>query len=187
MFSVIPSWDALHPLIIHFPIALLLVAPILVLLGMLLPRQSKGLYIAAFSLMALGTISTYVAVSTGEAAGELAERTAGIDKVLEAHEGLAETTQLIFTALTLIFAAIVFAPSFFRRSLARKSSVALNVAFLLFYTAGALVLINVAHQGGRLVHEFGVRAMVTSSPASSSSSVNQKEVEKQKSRPDDNE
>lgn len=187
MFSVIPSWDALHPLIIHFPIALLLVAPILVLLGMLLPRQSRGLYIAAFCLMVLGTISTYVAASTGEAAGELAERTAGVEKVLKAHEGLAETTQLIFTALTGIFAAIVFAPSFFKRSLARKSSVALNVAFLLFYAAGALVLVNVAHQGGRLVHEFGVRAMVTSNPASNTSRANDKEGEKQNSRRDDNE
>ena len=44
----IPSWDGLHPLIIHFPIALLLVAPLLVLVGALL-KPEKGrpvLYVA---------------------------------------------------------------------------------------------------------------------------------------------
>jgi len=32
-FPPIPNWDALHPLIIHFPIALLLIAPIFVVVG----------------------------------------------------------------------------------------------------------------------------------------------------------
>lgn len=183
MLTAIPSWDALHPMIVHFPIALLLVAPILVILGMLLPRQGKGLFMAAFLLMLLGTVSTYIAVSTGEAAVELAEKSPSIERVLEAHEGLAETTQLIFTALTVIFAAIVFAPSLFKRGLARKSFIALNVAFLLFYSAGALVLVNVAHQGGRLVHEFGV----TSAPANNTSSRSQKEPARQQERHDENE
>lgn len=88
--------------------------------------------------------------------------------MLEGHEELAQTTRLIFTALTVIFAAILFAPLLFKRSLGRKSSLALNLAFLLFYSAGTMVLVNVAHQGGRLVHEFGVRAMVTSSSAPTS-------------------
>ena len=40
----IPSWDGLHPLIIDFPIALLLVAPLLVLIGAL-----QGGHISGFS------------------------------------------------------------------------------------------------------------------------------------------
>src|SRR5512138_3423077 len=108
MFPPIPSWDSVHPLIVHFPIALLLVAPILVILGILLPRQSRGLFIAALVLMAIGTIATYFAVATGEAAGELAERTPGVAAVLENHEELADTTRVIFTALTVIFAVILF-------------------------------------------------------------------------------
>ena len=169
MFPPIPSWDAMHPLIVHFPIALLLVAPILVIVGMFLPKHSRGLFIAGFVLMAMGTIATYVAVATGEAAGELAERTPGVAAVLEGHEKLAETTRLIFTALTVIFAAILFSPLLFKRRLGNKSSLVLTLAFLLLYSAGSLVLVNVAHQGGRLVHEFGVRAMVTTTPASAKS------------------
>lgn len=187
MFTAIPSWDALHPMIVHFPIALLLVAPILVILGLLLPRQSKGLFISAVVLMALGTISTYLAVSTGEAAGEIAEKTAGLERVLETHEGLAETTRLIFTALTIIFAAIVFAPSLFKRSLTRNTSIALNVAFLLFYSAGGLVLVNVAHEGGRLVHEFGVRAKTPTPTTATTSKPSDKEPAKPNNRHDENE
>lgn len=169
MFPPIPSWDAVHPLIVHFPIALLLVAPILIIGGMLLPRQRMGLFIAAFGLIAMGTIGTYVAVATGEAAGELAKSTPGIAAILEAHEELAETTRLTFTALTVIFAAILFGPLLFKRRLGHRSSPVLFVAFLLLYSAGSLVLINVAHEGGRLVHEFGVRAMMRTAPTSARS------------------
>lgn len=169
MFPPIPSWDAMHPLIVHFPIALLLVAPIIVIVGMFLPKQSRGLFIAGFVLMVMGTIASYFAVATGEAAGELAERMPGVAVVLEGHEKLAETTRLIFTALTVIFAAILFGPLLFKRQLGHRSSLVLTLAFLLLYSAGSLVLVNVAHQGGRLVHEFGVRAMVTTTPTSARS------------------
>lgn len=186
MLPPIPSWDALHPLIIHFPVALLLVAPILVILGMLLPRQSKGLFIAAFVLMALGTVATYVAVATGEAAGELAERTAGVAAVLEGHEKLAETTRLIFTALTVIFAVILFAPPLFKRNLRYRSWLVLSIAFLILYSAGVVVLVNVAHQGGRLVHEFGVRAMTTSqSPPAQSRATETRKQESKRTDDDD--
>jgi uncharacterized membrane protein len=168
MFPSIPSWDAVHPLIVHFPIALLLVAPILIIVGMLLPGQRMGLFIAAFGLIAMGTIGIYVAEATGEAAGELAKSTPGIAAILEAHEELAETARLIFTALTVIFAAILFGPLLFKRRLGHRSSAVLIVAFLILYSAGSLVLINVAHEGGRLVHEFGVRAMSTTQTSSRS-------------------
>ena len=175
MFPPIPSWDALHPLIIHFPIALLLGAPMLILLGLLLRRHSTGLFIAAFALMALGTIAVYFAVATGEAAGELAERTPGVAAVLAGHEQLAETTRLIFTALTAIFAVVLFGPMLFKRRPGFKSSLVLNLAFLLLYAAGSIVLINVGHQGGRLVHEFGVRASSTTTSTTTSTVSETKE------------
>ena len=164
-FPPIPGWDALHPIIIHFPIALLLVAPVLVLFGIILPKQGRGLMIAALVVMALGTIATYFAVATGESAAELAERTPGVAAVLERHEDLAETTKVIFTVLTIVFAGILFGPSLFKRSLGRKSAALVNLAFLVFYAAGAMVLANVGHEGGRLVHEYGVRAMTGSNQA----------------------
>ncbi|MBK8316106.1 MAG: hypothetical protein IPL01_19700 [Acidobacteria bacterium] len=158
MFPPIPAWDSIHPLVVHFPIALLMIAPILVVIGLLWQKQSRGLYIAALVLMVIGTIGAFVAVSSGQAGEGMAEKIAGAEAILHQHEELAETTRTIFAALTLIFAAILFAPRLFKRELGGKINALVMAAFLIFYLAGTVVLANTAHQGGRLVHEMGVRA-----------------------------
>ncbi len=167
MFALPPlqSWDALHPLVVHFPIVLLMVAPLFVVLGVLLPRSGRAFLVAALVLMVLGTVSVYVAVPTGEATAELADRSPEINAVLEHHEELAETTRTLFTILTVIFAVIVIGPGLLRRKLDRAPAAALSAVFLVFYLAGTLVLVNTAHQGGRLVHEYGVQALIDGGPA----------------------
>ncbi len=162
MLPPIPAWDAMHPIIVHFPVALLLIAPLLIVLGLIFYGQNRTFMISAFVLMLLGTIAAVVAVATGSAAGELAERVANVESVLENHEELAETTRNIFLALTVIFGAIVFVPMVLKKDFGRKVTIPMTLAFLLFYAGGAVVLMNAAHEGGRLVHEFGVRAMVAS-------------------------
>ncbi len=165
----IPSFDALHPLIIHFPVVLLLVAPLFVLMGALLPpRKARPVLAAALLLMLLGAVTVFLAIETGEAAGKLADRTPQINAVLERHEHLAEQTRIIFAALTIAFAALVITPAVLRREPARLSTTVLPLVFLIFYGAGTVSLINTAHNGGRLVHEFGVHALVqpTTTPAS---------------------
>lgn len=162
-FPPLPSWDGLHPLIVHFPIALLLVAPLFVLLGVVLRRGRPFLW-AALILMAIGTAGTFLAVSTGEAAGKLAERTPQINAVLEHHEQLAERTRVGFAVLTAIFAAILV-PAFFRREPGRVVTVVLPLVFLVCYGGGVVLLANTAHNGGRLVHELGVQALIAPAPA----------------------
>ncbi|MBK8149287.1 MAG: hypothetical protein IPN69_10590 [Acidobacteria bacterium] len=165
MLPPIPAWDAMHPIIVHFPIALLLIAPLLIVFGLVFYGQNRAFMISAFVLMLLGTIAAVVAVATGSAAGELAERVANVESVLENHEELAETTRNIFLALTVIFGAIVFVPMILKKDFARKITLPVTLAFLVFYAGGAVVLMNAAHEGGRLVHEFGVKAMVASQNA----------------------
>lgn len=160
-FPPIPAWDALHPLIVHFPIALLLVAPLFIVIGALLQPEKGRVYLfSALILMALGTTAVFVALETGEAAAKLAERTPEINAVLEHHEQLAETTRIAFSVLTVIFAAIILLPRLLRRSPGWLAGRGLLLLFLVVYGAGMLLLVNTAHNGGRLVHEFGVKAMV---------------------------
>ncbi len=166
-----PTWDGLHPLVTHFPIALLLVAPLFVVLGLVRRASGAAFLRAALLLMVLGTIAVYVAVPTGEAAGRLAERSPEINQALERHEALAEATRVLFTALTVIFGVIVFGPLVFKKELERRSTLALHVAFLIFYGAGAAVLTNTAHQGGQLVHAFGVHAMTATGASAAPASA----------------
>jgi uncharacterized membrane protein len=164
-FPPIPAWDALHPMIVHFPIALLLVAPLFVGIGVLLqPETGRRYLVSALILMALGTAAVFVALETGEAAAKLAERTPEINAVLEHHEELAEATRVVFSVLTVIFAAMLFLPRLLRRSSGWLVSRALPLVFLVLYGAGMLLLVNTAHNGGRLVHEFGVKAMMAPGP-----------------------
>jgi uncharacterized membrane protein len=168
----IPTWDALHPLIIHFPIALLLIAPIFILVGAALqPAKGRSYLIAAMILLLVGTAAIFVAVETGEAAGKLAERVPGMERVLETHESLAERTRAVFSVLSVIFIALLAAPRLLKKTDTRLTTTILPLAFLVLYGAGALLLVNTAHNGGRLVHEFGVRAMVASPPANATSVV----------------
>ena len=171
-FPPIPSWDGLHPLIIHFPIALLLIAPIFVVVGAALtPAKGRPYLIAAMVLLLAGTASIFIAVETGEAAGQLAERTPGMEQILENHESLAERTQAVFSVLSVIFVALVAVPWFLKRAETRLATTILPLAFLVLYSAGALLLVNTAHNGGRLVHEFGVRAMVSPSQVDANASL----------------
>ncbi len=155
-----PGWDGLHPLIVHFPIGLLMVSPVFVLLAVLLPRRTPAFALSAFVLLVLGTIAAFVAVSTGQAAAELAERNEAINAVIARHEELAETTRNVFALLTVLYAIALILPARIA-ALARPAAVrAVNALFLVLLLAASLLIVNVGHQGGRLVHELGVRAMM---------------------------
>lgn len=166
----IPSWSELHPLVIHFPIALLLVAPLFIIVGIIVnPQKGRPFLIAALVLMLLGTAGAFFAIATGEAAGEIAERTPAVSAVLERHEDLAEMTRIVFSVLTLLFAAILLLPRLLKREPSVATARILPLAFLLFYSAGAVILVNTAHNGGRLVHELGVHGGITQSNGTSQS------------------
>ncbi len=171
-FPPIPTWDALHPLIIHFPIALLLTVPVFIAVGAAMsPEKGRSYLIAAMVLLLAGTAATLVAVETGEAAGRLAERAPGMEQVLEHHESLAERTRIVFSVLSVIFVALVGTPWLAKRADTRLTTTILPLAFLVLYSVGILLLVNTAHHGGRLVHEFGVRAMVAPTPVDANASL----------------
>jgi uncharacterized membrane protein len=159
-----PGWDGLHPLVIHFPIALLMVAPLFVLLALVLRRSSVEFSRTALVLLALGTVATWVAISTGKAAGELAEHTDAINAVISQHEELAETTRNLFTVLTLLYAVVVFAPGPLRRLRRPALAFATNAVFLVALAGATLLVVATAHQGGRLVHQLGVHALMPGPP-----------------------
>lgn len=157
----LPAWDSLHPLIIHFPIVLLLLSPLFIAMSAAMrPPKGRPYMIVALIVLLLGTGSLFLALSTGEAASELAERGGAVDAVLKNHESLAEETRFVFTGLSVILLGMFVLPLVLRRQETRLFSTVLPLSFLALYSVGVLFLVNTAHAGGRLVHEFGIHAML---------------------------
>jgi len=162
MFHLFPTWNGLHPVVVHFPIILLLIAPLLVILGTVLPEARRGPFLAsALILMVLGTSMSYLAAATGESATKVIASTTAVAALLEEHRCLAETTRDLFSVLTLIFAVLLFARRLLRCGLDSWVRTSLFGAFLLFYGSGAVLLVDTAVKGTRLVHVLGATTAVT--------------------------
>ncbi len=155
-----PGWDGLHPLVIHFPIALVLVAPLFLLLAIIVRRHATIFSVSALVLLVLGTAAAFVAVDTGEAAAELATRTDAVNRVLERHSDLAETARDLLALLTVLYTVALTLPLWFKRLAHPGYRLVTNGAVLVLTAASAVLVANVAHQGGMLVHQLGVHALV---------------------------
>jgi uncharacterized membrane protein len=153
------EWTSVHPIIVHFPIALLLVVPLFILIGAILsPPKGRPFLVSALILLALGTSGLFVAVPTGEAAARL---TTGDDQLLEVlrqHQNLAFEARGVFVLLLVLYSAVLLPKVLLRPG--RLLSTALPLAFLLFYCTGALLLLDTARHGNALVHKFGLHAVV---------------------------
>lgn len=151
------SWDILHPIVIHFPIALLLIAPVLVVLSLWRKSHRGGYAEAALVLMLIGTAFSFVAVSTGKAAEEVVERNDKLEQALDAHADMAEAVPWVFLVLTAAYASLI-SPIFLRSAFAAGWNIRLHALFLLLYAAGGGWLGLAAHRGGLLVHQLGVHS-----------------------------
>ena len=135
--------ESLHPLIVHFPIALLLTSVGLDLAGLILCRS--GLHRIALWNLALGTLGAGAAVLTGLQAEDMAKHSFEIWRIMQLHERLGISTLILGLMGT-------------GYRLARRD--ALSARARLFTLLLALAMTGTlsfgAYLGGRMVYEFGV-------------------------------
>ncbi len=160
----IPKWDASHPIIVHAPLGVLPIVPVVIVLAILWKRQRPGLSLAALALMGIGTLGAVLAVASGDAAEDIAETSGLADTVLHRHEDLAELSRTAFIGLTAMLGVMLGAGWIWRAKIKNALAVTGLLVFLALHLAGLVLLANAAHEGGRLVHEFGVRAPLAASP-----------------------
>ena len=132
-----------HPLVIHFPIALLLTALLLELAGVL--WRSEGLRQVSLWNQGLGTLGVLAAVLTGRMAKAGAKHSLEIFQVMSRHE------QLGYVVLWLAVAALGWRLATRRRTGMRHRWIGWGA---LAIVCG--VLASGAHLGGELVYEHGV-------------------------------
>lgn len=151
-----PSWSHLHPLIVHFPIALLMVAPLVVFTGMLWPSQRRGIRAIAILLLGLGSLAAVLAIATGLAAAGPAHRTPELMATVTSHENSAERTTLLYAGLTVALILIHLVPVISRREMSRRLMLILHLLWLLSSVGATLSLIQTGRLGGRMVHELDI-------------------------------
>ena len=135
--------ESVHPMVVHFPIALLLTAVGCDLAAVALRRPV--LRQAALWNLSLGTVAAAMAVWTGLRAEDVAKHSFEIHQVMELHERLGKIT------LALALMAVSW-----RVAKRDRLSARARVITSLLMLAMAMTLAWGGYLGGRLVYEFGV-------------------------------
>lgn len=154
----IPSWEGLHPFLVHFPIGLLVVLPLLLILSIVIKEQHKCFTNASLIILIIGTIGTMLSVATGLAAMDVAKITEEAKEVLDKHEALAAISRNLYMSFTVFYAIFVY---YTNKNIMKPSlKTTIQIIFIIYSLLGIWFLINTGHYGARLVHEFGIHALI---------------------------
>jgi uncharacterized membrane protein len=148
MISLVPDWAPnIHPLLVHFPISLLVAAVVVDLVAIIVPRPprlsaaSAGLYVAG----AVGALAAYV---SGLQASQAVFIPGMAHEVVEQHRRLALITAWYFGIAALV-----------RLVLLRRDFPRLRIQRLLLLAIGLVgiaILYETADRGAQLVYRHGV-------------------------------
>lgn len=136
----------IHPMFVHFPIALLSVGLLFDILGYFLKRES--LSHAGWWCFSLGVVSAIVTVFTGMQAEDTVSLSPAAHEVLETHEHFQIYSTIALTGL-LIW-----------RSLRRNILPRWAGIYLIVSAIAVSAILYGSHFGGRLVYEYGVGTAV---------------------------
>lgn len=138
----------LHPMIVHFPIALLIVGFLFDIAGSITKRESFTQ--TAFYLIILGALGVIAAFITGDQAGSGITEEGALKQALENHEEAATLTIWIVSIAAAFRIALV---------LLKKFKGVLKMVSLALFLIAVLAIARTGYYGGELVykHAAGVQ------------------------------
>lgn len=140
--------DPLHPAIVHFPVVLAFLLPVSAVVAIWAiskgSRASRA-WVVPLAIAAGMSLSTWVAIETGEGQDKRIERFVQ-EKPLNAHE---EGAELLLTASIVVM--LVTAAGLVRGGVGTISRAAATVASVALVAGAAYV----GHTGGQLVYKYG--------------------------------
>jgi len=156
--------NPLHPAVVHFPIVLAVLLPLFAI-GALVAIRKGARPLRAWSLpLAVGaalTLSSWVAVETGEDQDERVERVVA-EQPLETHEERAE----MFLTLSGVL-LLVSATGLVRGVVGRAGRITATVGAVALVVAAA----QVGHSGGELVYRHGAASAYVPNEGGASASA----------------
>ena len=135
--------EVFHPLSVHFPIVLLLLATLFKLVGLWSSKitwDHGGRF-----LLILGVIGVWISIYTGNLADGIVSRQLCDPTVLKEHENFAYTTAWIFS-IALILELLT-------RYIDLIKTRIISVVLVLLMISGSLTLAYVGHLGAELVYQ----------------------------------
>jgi uncharacterized membrane protein len=143
MMRPIPGW---HPMVVHFPLALVVTATMLLLAARLLRRETHAATLATVGTwnLCLGAVAALLALMTGMAA------VIGLNVDAAAHEAISlHLKWAIFSSLTLVMLAVWRGAGCAQNS--RPSWI-----FMLVLLAATAALLVTGYRGAQNVYRHGV-------------------------------
>lgn len=146
--QLVPDWAPnIHPMIVHFPLVLLILAVLLDIAGLLLTKF-EWIKKSALLLYLLGTIAAAVAFITGNEASNVIDIPANAFSAVNEHADWAETSLWFFSIYTIIRLAV----GLFFKSLKKVFVVPIVLVGLL----GIYFLYQTGDHGAQLVFGYGL-------------------------------
>jgi uncharacterized membrane protein len=160
----LPPWNQIHPLVIHFPIALTFLVPVFLLLAAVIRKARLSLLFSAALIAVLAAVGSAMATSSGEAGEDAIPDSPLARQVLHEHEELGELARNINIGAALLLTGSWLTLWLLGPKVKAPIATAALVVLTLAYTWPVLAIAQAGHEGGRLVHELGTQAWATPAP-----------------------
>lgn len=148
----LPEWAPnIHPLVVHFPIVLLVIAVACDAIALAF-RKNPGLRTVAVGLFLLGGAAAIAAYFTGDSAADQVTVPLAAQAILTEHEDWAERTAWFFGLFALLRVGLLW---FNRKGQVWAGEWTHRVVFLAG-VAGIFLLFQTGDRGARMVFQYGV-------------------------------
>lgn len=143
--------DSIHPLIVHFPIVMILLGSLGCIIIFYKPNLSKSIFLSTFWLLA--AISTTLAINSGMDDASKLKTKEPVTTILDEHADWAETTNYMtwLTAFLIITGTILHDQ---KKIFYTILSVALLLSFVCVYA-----MVETGIRGALMVHDYHISTM----------------------------